>query len=67
MISSHLIGCDPRIKVVLGYEPMRVPVLLHYHKQPFYTELHKLVAATALVSNVSPLLSPTADPGLPAT
>lgn len=46
VLSRHLIRDDPRIRVLDGYEPMRVPMLLHYHKQPFYTELHEQTIAT---------------------
>ena len=60
VISRHLIRRDPRVQVVEDYEPMRVPVFLHYHKQPFYTQLHKLATA-ALTANVPPLLSPVTE------
>ena len=56
VVSRHLIRHDDRVKAVEGFEAMRVPVFLHYHKQPFYTELHKLATA-ALTSNVPALLS----------
>ena len=46
VVSNHLVRADPRIRKLDGFEPMRVPVLLHYHKQPFYTELHKHILAT---------------------
>jgi len=61
VLSRHLIRRDPRVQAVPGFEPMRVPVYLHYHKQPFYTQLHKLATA-ALTSNVPPLLSPVTEP-----
>ena len=41
LVSRHLIARDPRIRVVSGYRSMFVPVLLHYHKQPFYTALQR--------------------------
>jgi DNA-binding transcriptional LysR family regulator len=41
LIPRHLIARDPRIRVVSGYRSMFVPVLLHYHKQPFYTALQR--------------------------
>jgi DNA-binding transcriptional LysR family regulator len=41
LVSRHLIASDPRIRVVPGYRSMFVPVLLHYHKQPFYTALQR--------------------------
>ena len=61
VVSRHLIRHDSRVHVVSGYEPMRVPVFLHYHKQPFYTQLHKLATA-ALTANVPALLSPVTEP-----
>jgi DNA-binding transcriptional LysR family regulator len=45
VVPRHLIERDPRIVVVAGYPPMRAPSLLHYHRQPFYTELHQRVLA----------------------
>jgi DNA-binding transcriptional LysR family regulator len=41
VVSRHLIARDPRIKVTEGLRSMFVPVLLHYHKQPFYTALQR--------------------------
>jgi DNA-binding transcriptional LysR family regulator len=41
VISRHLIAHDARIRVLPGYRSMFVPVMLHYHKQPFYTSLQK--------------------------
>lgn len=56
VVSRHLIRDDPRIEIVPGYRPMRVPVLLYYHRQPFYTELHKRAIAT-LEERVGTLLA----------
>jgi DNA-binding transcriptional LysR family regulator len=41
LIPRHLIARDPRIRVVPGFRSMCGPVLLHYHKQPFYTALQR--------------------------
>jgi DNA-binding transcriptional LysR family regulator len=41
LVSRHLIARDPRIRVVPGFRSMFVPVLLHYHRQPFYTALQR--------------------------
>jgi len=41
VVSRHLIARDPRIQVTEGFRSMFVPVLLHYHKQPFYTALQR--------------------------
>jgi DNA-binding transcriptional LysR family regulator len=46
VVSHHLVRDDPRVRRLDGYEPMRVPVLLHYHRQPFYTELQKQAITT---------------------
>ena len=43
VVSRHLITRDPRIRVAERYRSMFVPVLLHYHKQPFYTALQRAV------------------------
>jgi DNA-binding transcriptional LysR family regulator len=43
VISRHLVARDPRIRIETGYRSMFVPVLLHYHKQPFYTALQRAV------------------------
>ena len=41
VVSRHLIARDPRIQVNDSFRSMFVPVLLHYHKQPFYTALQR--------------------------
>lgn len=41
VISRHLIVHDPRIRILPGFRSMFVPVMLHYHKQPFYTALQR--------------------------
>ena len=43
VISRHLIVHDSRLRIETGYRSMFVPVLLHYHKQPFYTALQRAV------------------------
>lgn len=43
VISRHLIARDPRIRILPGFASMFVPVMLAYHKQPFYTALQKAV------------------------
>ena len=45
VISRHLVARDPRLRVVPGFQSMSVPVMLAYHKQPFYTGLQKAVIA----------------------
>ena len=55
VISRHLIAHDPRIQIVGGFRSMFVPVLLHYHKQPFYTALQR-AAIKELVERCPALL-----------
>ena len=43
VVSRHLVAHNPRVKIVPGFESMFVPVMLAYHKQPFYTALQKAV------------------------
>jgi DNA-binding transcriptional LysR family regulator len=55
VISRHLIARDPRLQIVNGFRSMFVPVLLHYHKQPFYTALQR-AAIKELVERCPALL-----------
>ena len=41
VVSRHLVVGDERIRIVPGYRSMFVPVMLHYHRQPFYTALQR--------------------------
>jgi DNA-binding transcriptional LysR family regulator len=43
VVSRHLVARDARLRIVPGYTSMFVPVMLGYHKQPFYTALQKAV------------------------
>ena len=61
LVSRHLIARDPRIQVVSGYRSMFVPVLLHYHKQPFYTALQR-AAITELRERCPALLRAGSEP-----
>lgn len=56
VISRHLVEDDPRVVIVDEFVPIRVPVLLHYFRQPFYTRLHERVIET-LTSRVPQLLA----------
>jgi DNA-binding transcriptional LysR family regulator len=56
VISRHLIARDPRLKILPG-KSMFVPVMLAYHKQPFYTALQK-AAIKELVDRCPGLLTP---------
>jgi DNA-binding transcriptional LysR family regulator len=55
VLSRHLIARDARIRVLPRYRSMPVSVLLHHHKQPFYTALHR-AAVDALVKRCPGLL-----------
>ncbi|MBS1117938.1 MAG: cynR [Deltaproteobacteria bacterium] len=46
VVSRHLVIHDPRIRILPNYRSMVVPVLLHHHKQPFYTALQRATIAT---------------------
>lgn len=43
VVSRHLVGKDERLRIVDGHRSMFVPVLLHFPRQPYFTELHKTV------------------------
>ncbi len=43
VISKHLVLDDERLEIQRTHRPMFVPVLMHFHKQPYFTELHKAV------------------------
>jgi DNA-binding transcriptional LysR family regulator len=64
LVSRHLIARDGRIRVVTGYRSMFVPVLLHYHRQPFYTALQR-TAIQELKERCPALLRADADPPPP--
>jgi DNA-binding transcriptional LysR family regulator len=59
VLSRHLIARDSRIRVLPRYRTMSVTVLLHYHKQPFYTALQR-AAIDALVKRCPELLGEAA-------
>ena len=56
VMSRHLVENDPRVEILGDFKPMRVPVLLHFFRQPFYTALHGAVLET-LQTRVPPLLA----------
>jgi DNA-binding transcriptional LysR family regulator len=57
IVSRHLIVHDARIRIVPGHRSMFVPVLLHHHKQPFYTALQR-AAIEVLRGGCAVLLQP---------
>ena len=56
IVSKHLVANDPRVQIVSGFKSMEVPVFLHYHKQPYFTALHKSTV-NALQTNCPSLLT----------
>jgi DNA-binding transcriptional LysR family regulator len=56
ILSKHLAIKHPALEIQPGYKSMFVPVYLHYHKQPYYTQLHKRVV-DELRTNCPRLLS----------
>lgn len=43
VIPKHLLPQDEQIKIVKGQKPVKVPVVLHYYRQPYYSSLQKAV------------------------
>ncbi|MBK8201493.1 MAG: hypothetical protein IPK68_03935 [Bdellovibrionales bacterium] len=43
VMPAHLISSNTDIKVIKGYKPYTVDVVLHYYQQPFYSKLHQAV------------------------
>jgi DNA-binding transcriptional LysR family regulator len=41
VLPKHLIEHDPAIQIEKGYKPLRVPIVLHHFKQPYYSKLHE--------------------------
>lgn len=52
VVSRHLVAHDKRIRILSRFKAMHVPVLLHYHKQPYFTALQR--AAIAALSERAP-------------
>ena len=55
VVSRHLVVHDKRIHVLPKWKSMAVPVVLHHHKQAYYTRLQR-AAIAALVDNCPGLL-----------
>ena len=56
VVPVHLIRPEHEVRAVAGYRPFEVPVLLQFHKQPYYTKLQRAVIDT-LTRECPPLLS----------
>jgi DNA-binding transcriptional LysR family regulator len=56
VVPVHLVRPEHEVRAVAGYRPFEVPVLLQFHKQPYYTKLQRAVIDT-LTRECPPLLS----------
>jgi DNA-binding transcriptional LysR family regulator len=56
VVSRHLVAHDKRIRILRKYRSMPVPVLLHFHKQPYHTALQR-AAITTLIDACPKLFS----------
>jgi DNA-binding transcriptional LysR family regulator len=56
VVPVHLVRPEHEVRAVPGYRPFEVPVLLQFHKQPYYTKLQRAVIDT-LTRECPPLLS----------
>jgi DNA-binding transcriptional LysR family regulator len=56
VVPVHLIRPEHEVRAVAGFRPFEVPVLLQFHKQPYYTKLQRAVIDT-LTRECPPLLS----------
>ena len=52
VMSKHLIQNNKKIKVVKGFKTVEKPVILHYYKRPYYTELQKRILSNLGVSYI---------------
>ena len=46
VVPVHLLGPEIPVRAVPGFRPYDVPVFLHYHRQPYYTRMQKVVIDT---------------------
>ena len=46
VVPVHLVRPEHEVRAVPGYRPFEVPVLLQFHKQPYYTKLQRAVIDT---------------------
>lgn len=56
VVPRHLLKDRPDIRVLDGLRALRVPVVLHYYQQPFYSKLHQ-ECLKCLLENAPDLLS----------
>ena len=46
VVPLHLVRPEHQVRLVPGFRPYEVPVILHFHSQPYYTKLHRAVIDT---------------------
>ncbi|MEM7647247.1 MAG: hypothetical protein AAF203_10075, partial [Pseudomonadota bacterium] len=46
IIPTHLIKKEKQIKIINKQTLLKFPVILHYYRQPFYTDLHTQIVET---------------------
>jgi len=46
VVPVHLVKPDHHVRAVPGYRPFEVPVVLQFHRQPYYTRLQRAVIDT---------------------
>ncbi|HET9190670.1 MAG TPA: LysR family transcriptional regulator [Rudaea sp.] len=46
VVPVHLVKPEHNVRAVAGYRPFEVPVILQFHKQPYYTRLQRAVIDT---------------------
>ena len=54
VVPVHLVKPEHNVRAVPGYQPFEVPVILQFHKQPYYTRLQRAVIDT--LTNECPAL-----------
>lgn len=65
VVPVHLLRPEHQVRRVPGYRPYDVPVFLHYHQQPYYTKMQRLVIE-AIVRESAYLYEAHAQPDLGA-
>ena len=45
VMSEHLVKDDNSLRIVEGYKAHSLDVVLHYHRQPFYSKLHQAIVS----------------------
>jgi len=40
---AHSVKSNTSVRIIEGYKPLNIPVILHYRKQAYYTKLHHAI------------------------